>query len=376
MKVVVLEHFTSSPAFRGGAAIRAEGRAMRDAIVADLVALPGVGVTVLRSEARPTSTPDRLEIVRVPRQGRTARSRDRLFRAALRSADGALVIAPESGGVLERLVRIVEEERRTLLGPAGAFVRISADKLETFRRLRSAGVTTPDTEAIPFADAAFRLAPRPRPFVLKPRDGCGGQGAILVRRGDRLEAAIARVRRATRCQDFLMQPFIAGLPASVAFVSGEDRLLPLALCRQRLGPERRLAYLGGDAPWRTAGATAAIELARRAIESVDPDGRCARGYLGVDLVLGPSGPVVIEVNPRLTSSYLGLRRVSRINPAGLILAAATGEALPPRVTMTGVCGFLADGTVETVRRKRRAGPARRSGRRGWSFSAGISAASI
>src|SRR5258707_925782 len=72
MKVVVLEHFTSSPTFRGDAAIRTEGRAMRDAIVADLVALPGVGVTVLRSGARPPAASGRLEILRVPRAGGAA----------------------------------------------------------------------------------------------------------------------------------------------------------------------------------------------------------------------------------------------------------------------------------------------------------------
>src|SRR5258706_7579436 len=152
MKVVVLEHFTSSPAFGGGAAIRTEGRAMRDAIVADLVALPGVGVTVLRSGARPPAASGRLEIIRVPRAGGAGRGREPLFRVALRRADAALVIAPESGGVLERLVRIVEEERRILLGPAAAFVRISADNLRTLRRLPSAGGAAPATPAIPFAD--------------------------------------------------------------------------------------------------------------------------------------------------------------------------------------------------------------------------------
>lgn len=40
-----------------------------------------------------------------------------------------------------------------------------------------------------------------------------------------------------------------------------------------------------------------------------------------------AGPVVIEVNPRLTTSYCALAEALDVNPAGAILAAARGEAL-------------------------------------------------
>ena len=53
------------------------------------------------------------------------------------------------------------------------------------------------------------------------------------------------------------------------------------------------------------------------------------GWLGIDLVLGsdPAGAddVVIEINPRLTTSYLGLRRLARGNLAAALLAVARGE---------------------------------------------------
>jgi predicted ATP-grasp superfamily ATP-dependent carboligase len=49
----------------------------------------------------------------------------------------------------------------------------------------------------------------------------------------------------------------------------------------------------------------------------------------VDLVLGadPAGrdDHVIEVNPRLTTSYLGLRRALEANLAGAMLRLATGQ---------------------------------------------------
>ena len=61
----------------------------------------------------------------------------------------------------------------------------------------------------------------------------------------------------------------------------------------------------------------------------------ALGYLGIDLVLGaePLGSnefgendYVIEVNPRLTTSYVGLRALARVNLAEALLAVAEGRS--------------------------------------------------
>lgn len=43
------------------------------------------------------------------------------------------------------------------------------------------------------------------------------------------------------------------------------------------------------------------------------------GYCGVDFIETAGGPVVVEVNPRLTTSYAGLRRAVGLNPAKLVL---------------------------------------------------------
>ncbi|MEK7799030.1 MAG: ATP-grasp domain-containing protein, partial [Acidobacteriota bacterium] len=101
-----------------------------------------------------------------------------------------------------------------------------------------------------------------------------------------------------------------------------------------------------------------------------------RGYVGVDLVLGDSGATVIEINPRLTTSYVGLRLSVAENIAGLIIAAALGRALPERVTVRGRCRFRADGNTALMTALR---PQRKDteGTPGWPIiSAGTSAASI
>ena len=52
------------------------------------------------------------------------------------------------------------------------------------------------------------------------------------------------------------------------------------------------------------------------------------GFIGIDVILTEEGPVVVEINPRVTTAYAGLRQALGLNPATLLpaLAAGTGEA--------------------------------------------------
>ena len=44
-----------------------------------------------------------------------------------------------------------------------------------------------------------------------------------------------------------------------------------------------------------------------------------RGYIGIDLVITELGPIVMEINPRLTEAYVGLRQSLRFNPAAPVV---------------------------------------------------------
>jgi predicted ATP-grasp superfamily ATP-dependent carboligase len=69
----------------------------------------------------------------------------------------------------------------------------------------------------------------------------------------------------------------------------------------------------------------AAALARRAITALP----ATVGYVGIDIVLGrdPHGSedTVIEVNPRLTTSYVGLRAAAQSNLAEAMWRIAMGK---------------------------------------------------
>ena len=116
-----------------------------------------------------------------------------------------------------------------------------------------------------------------------------------------------------------------GLPASVAMLCGPAGSVALAACKQRISDDGRLRYRGGQLPLAPGLAKRASALGARAIAALPP----TKGYVGIDLVLGReadgSEDFVIEVNPRLTTSYVGLRAAAGVNLAEAMRRVADGE---------------------------------------------------
>jgi predicted ATP-grasp superfamily ATP-dependent carboligase len=254
-------------------------------------------------------------------------------------SDWTLVIAPEFGDLLLRRCQAVEEAAGRLLGPSSEIVAIAADKQQTANQLRDAGV--PVAIGIPLEDSDAALLEFQYPAVIKHRFGAGSLDVFLTHDREAARRIRAEVRGPLR-----MERYYPGVAASVAVLTGAGSCVPLPPCRQDLSSDGRFTYLGGACPLAPGLAEQATELALRAvaaISQVEPP----RGYLGIDMVLGATSGhenVVIEINPRLTTSYVGLRRIAEGNLAAAMLAVAEGR--PPQLSWSNRrVEFDADGTV-------------------------------
>ena len=89
----------------------------------------------------------------------------------------------------------------------------------------------------------------------------------------------------------------------------------------------------------------ALALAGRAVEAVPG----LAGWVGVDLVLGEAADgredTALEINPRLTTSYIGLRALAEANLAGALLAVFQGRDPEPLAWRAGAVHFRADGKI-------------------------------
>jgi predicted ATP-grasp superfamily ATP-dependent carboligase len=73
------------------------------------------------------------------------------------------------------------------------------------------------------------------------------------------------------------------------------------------------------------------------------------GYVGFDVVVpfdSPRQPLIVEINPRLTTSYLGYRALADDNLAERLLASAPSHI--PICWKSGSVAFLPDGSIELM----------------------------
>lgn len=304
---------------------------MLRAAVADFAALDGCDVITTRDPRLPGELGARW--VRTVSPG----TFDEAFDECLAACDAALVVAPEQGGLLAGLIERVERAGVLHLGSRSDAVRIAGDKLATLRRLAQAGLPVPVTVEAPAPEAAGAVG---FPLVLKPRDGAGCVGLRRVDDPADLARAWAEARAAANGSPLIAQPYVRGTHASASLLCGGVEPQPVSLNGQAIVEDGRFEYCGGIVPLEHPLAARALGVAGRACALVPG----LFGYVGVDLVLA-SDAVVMEINPRLTTAYTGLRRAAGANLAAAILDAARGA--PPRpVPLVVRARFTAGGEVE------------------------------
>ena len=296
------------------------GQSMRDAIVADLLRLDDCEVSVAACEGTEVPT-GRARSVR-PRDGETP------FDFVARHApvnDLVWVVAPETEGVLARLAQRVEPAR--WLGCDGDSIRLTSSKRATLLRLADAGVTTP---------LAFEHAPEVTQWVVKPDDGAGSIDT-------RVHASFTAATR-DRANRLLhagclttIEPWIDGQALSLSLLCGARHTELLSINRQQISidADGSISFCGvvvNAPPLDDPRAATLCDLAA----SVGAAITGLRGFVGVDLVWhAQRGPVVIEVNPRVTCAYVGLSSALGRNLAADVIAAHQRLAVQSRETAHG-----------------------------------------
>lgn len=311
-RLLVCEYVSGGAADTGvdvDAALAAQGLAMRDALLADLAAVPGVEVAYLLGPGMPRAAHGR------PLTRPAGATLVAFLRTQGECHDGVWVIAPETGGCLAALAEARDPGR--WIGCRPQAIRLCSSKRATLARLHAQGIATP----LAFAASAVR-------WVVKPDDGAGTVDTrVHPAIGDALADHAARTADG---RDPTLEPWVEGEALSLSLrVRGDggnggnrSRAELLSVNRQRLtaAADGLLAYEGVDilalaaSDRRHAALCAVAEAVAQAVP-----GLC--GFVGIDVVWHAArGPVVIEINPRLTCAYAGLSAALGRNLAAELLA--------------------------------------------------------
>ncbi|PVX24571.1 MAG: hypothetical protein CW716_09790 [Candidatus Bathyarchaeum sp.] len=258
------------------------------------------------------------------------------------AADGTYVIAPESNQVLEKLVESIEDSGGTSLNCSVDAIKRVSNKMKAYETLKKTGLKVPETVLLNINEKIGTIKQITKelghPLVVKPLDGVGCDGISIIEDEDAIADATKKVAHESSNKQCIAQTMIRGKASSVCVMSTGDKVVAITLNSQfvTLGtPDEESGYLGGVVPFDHVLEKEALRAAEKAVEAV----RGLRGYVGVDMILTDEEPVVMEINPRLTTSYIGLRRVANFNPAETIIDATINQKLPKNVTHRGFSFF-------------------------------------
>jgi len=237
------------------------------------------------------------------------------------SCDMGLVIAPDH--LLSNYTFLLEQSTHNL-GCGFMTVALCANKVQTGKILRDNGIPVPGE-----AGTGKR--------VIKPVKGCGAQGV--------------RLSAGQPSDGEFVQEYIEGEHYSVSLIanriigdaclyfSGNPPVI-LAVNRQEIeiAPDGSFHYRGGETPVHPVRETEIAETAQKAVAVLG-----CQGYCGVDVVVADK-VYVVDVNPRITTSLVGIAACMKEEIASLLIAASKGEG-PKDVHLSGHVRFDTNGKV-------------------------------
>ncbi|MCK5871687.1 MAG: ATP-grasp domain-containing protein [Methylococcales bacterium] len=229
------------------------------------------------------------------------------FQKRLSHVDAVWIIAPETEQILYTFTQLVQFSNKILLSSPCSAIKKTADKWQTFHHLSTHKIITIDTVLVKKNATAF-----PQKTVLKIRDGVGCENNFMLQNQQALTLKIAQL---DHLENYILQPFMEGkkLSLSALFKQGKSQFIcanhqnisinnqqfKLLSCRINAEPEQDQFQL-------------LLDKIAQAFPTL-------WGYVGIDLIQQAQQLIVVEINPRLTTSYVGIKPALGINLAAEVL---------------------------------------------------------
>ena len=317
MKLFIYEHITSG-ALIGNTLpkhLAREGNKMLVAVLQDCLVLDGIAPIIMRDFRLPPI--DFISNTRCHSHTVfTARQYAKRWQQCLIECEAVLIIAPETDHSLHQLQQQALACDSIILGCQLNAVALTSHKLDCDKYLSRHAINTA-TGWLASTWENVSLAKWTSGYVVKPIDGAGCTDTFIFNAKTQLERYLLQ-QEEKKLQRMMIQPYISGLSLSLSLLVSTSDVLVLAINRQMIARKNDTLTLNAciindfSHSFSLQQATILAQQIQRAIIGL-------WGFVGVDIVLNQDNAVVVDVNPRLTSSYIGLRASLGLNPMELLL---------------------------------------------------------
>lgn len=233
----------------------------------------------------------------------------------LSESDAAIIIAPETGRILYQWIQEAAGRGCPVLGSRPDAVELTTSKRRTIEYLGYRNIPV-----VPPLDITSSRITAREGYVVKPDDGVGAEKCCRI---NSYEDLIDYLEMSG--EDNLVQEFVSGTPASLSLLCLDGHCRVLAANEQLFefrNDGRGVLYgiIINGLPLSDA-MTGLADAVAAAVPGLG-------GFVGIDLILTADGPRVLEINPRLTTAYAGLRQSLDSNPAEWLLSLHEFRQLP------------------------------------------------
>jgi predicted ATP-grasp superfamily ATP-dependent carboligase len=303
LKIFICEFITGGGLYREllPPSLLVEGAMMRDAALRDFAQIRDIEI-LMTCDQRLAAPAEAHEVLMVD----TQQDVWALWERCISASDAILLIAPETGGVLERLTQLADRLNKMVFGSKASAIKLAGDKWLTYQSFISHNIPTPDTYLANDLPNSMQ-----GPYISKSRDGAGCNDMAYF---DDIQLLQAWLKG--REHTHIIQPFQTGDAASFSMLCKNGKAYLLSCNRQHIQIDgQEFSYHGGVVNGMDAHRETFNTLAQKIAQALPG----LAGYVGVDLIVHKGEYFVLEINPRLTTSYVALRQACGGNPAQMLL---------------------------------------------------------
>ncbi len=287
--------------------LAAEGHLMLNALLENLISLNNLQITVML-DARCCDSISKHAINSVII--RPEHDVNDEFSKLVEQADLVWPIAPEFNGILQSLCQRVASLGKLLLTSPATAVAIAGNKFKTYELLDEHHIAVVPTRMLVGEYT-------PGDWMIKPVDGVGCEDSYVVANSQDFEQIVAAKG------SYIIQPHLQGEKTSLSclFKQGRGWLVCVNLQHFKLSNRQ---YQLTDIAVNHHPDTCVYQLLIDKIASAMPE---LWGYVGIDLIESAEQTWVLEINPRLTTSFVGIYDALGINIAEAVLQLLDGEPI-------------------------------------------------
>ena len=285
-----------------------EGHLMRNALLDDLYALTDLNLLVLQ-DARlsfdDSQTPAGTQYLIIKR----GMDLQCLLAARQTDYDAVWLIAPETDGILSLWCQFFSEQGKFLYTSAQQAVAICQDKFATTQLLQKSGIA-----CVPSCVFDFSAVEPLTSWVIKANDSVGCDQVYLIKSEQDWQNILPELHGE---QNYIIQPYISGRTLSLSCLFNQGKAYFICCNEQHIHIERQQFVLSACTVNIHSTDHQAYQTLCQLIAETMPQ---LFGYVGIDFIeTGTGESLILEINPRLTTSYAGIKAALGINIAELII---------------------------------------------------------